>query len=520
MKMKKFIILLSVISLMISNVSCGSRSAEKEYTADTFQRMLNYEEKNVSRTEPASTVQNTRELVIQDPAENKIEIIPGTIYDTNGIPILYTDLDSDNKRMFSPEYSECFSNILSSYSSGLESQPKYREVLMSQNPTLVKDKRVGKSAVVTYDAKIQKSLYEYCKGMNINGSLVIMRSDGSLVAEVSSPSYNANEYIDALNNGEANSLSNGCLNNKCEEHRAPGSTFKMISALTAKIANVTGDTVEPGVFYDGGYWDTPDGFRVRDWFFTDNGGFSAEGPRNRNISDAFIISSNVVFAKTFVALGASQVDSLLKQHFCFGVPIEMDMVTFNASNQLGIEDGSDRSLALSAFGQGKCATSPLYLTILTREAICGDMVKAFTMKNVVDTSSPDKILDAGSTPCEVIANTGGITMKEEMRAIANDLVFSLDGYTLYCKTGTAEVDNQDDTLYIAAYLEQNGKEFKFTDTYADYKDYASKNGSYFIVLQVRNPHEINFEWPNRNAIYASHMGPILNHIAFLVTSND
>lgn len=517
--MKKILVLLSVICIISSTISCGSTKS-KEYTSNTFEEVLNAPEKSQTRTE-SDEVRKNVSIITQDD-DQSIEIVPGTIFDTNLIPLVYSEFTDQSNfiRKISPEYSECFSNILSEFSCGLDSQPKYREALLTQNPTSKGEHLSGQSVITTYNAKIQKSVYEYCSELNINGSVVIMRTDGSIAGEISVPGYDANEYLETLIKGEEYPLVNdGNMRNKAEEKRAPGSAFKMISASIAKLEGIKGDTGETGVFNDEGFWDTSDGFRVKDWYYSDEVGFSSGyGPTVRNIRNAFILSSNVVFAKVFVSLGTSRIDSLTKKYFCFGVPIDLDFTTINYSNQLGLN--SDKELALTGFGQGKCSTTPLYLTMLTREVIYGSMVKATTLHKLCDTFFPERVLSKGSsTPCEVIADTRGVTLKEEMHEIANGLDFSLEGYTLYCKTGTAEVEGNDDTLYIAAYLEAD-RNFSPSDIYENYRDYGDRNGSYFIVLQIRNPKEIKFNWKDPNNIYASHMGPILNNIAYLITSND
>lgn len=517
--MKKIILLLATLGVLTSCASCAAKPAAKEYTSSTFEKVLEDSEKEVTRTEPPTT-ENNINFITQDPIEYR-KIVPGTIYDCKGVPIIYSEfIDQEHyNRTLSPEYSEAFSNVISDISSGLDSQPAYRNVLLSSNPTSKGEQPVGKSIITTYDAKIQKSVFDYCRDMNIDGSCVIMRTDGSLVAEISTPGYDANKYIEALSNGTEYPLKSGSIRNKCSDPRAPGSTMKMISATVALISEIEGDTGEIGVFYDDGCWTTTDSsLQVNDWFYSAENGFSAGfGPATRSINDAFIVSSNVVFAKAFTSLGASNVDAMVKKYFKFGEPIELDFTTINTSNKIGLE--SEKSLALSSFGQGIATTTPLYLSILTQEVVFGTMVKPFTIKNVCDTYYPENVISPGTTP-EAIASTNGITLKNEMLEIAKGLNFSLEGYTLYCKTGTAEVDGHDDTLYIAAYLEANNKNFSPSDVYETYNNYGEQNGSYFILLQVRNPKDVKYPWPNPNSIYASHMGPILNHICYLITSND
>ena len=63
-----------------------------------------------------------------------------------------------------------------------------------------------------------------------------------------------------------------------------------------------------------------------------------------------------------------------------------------------------------------------------------------------------------------------------------------------------------------------GKEIQ--PSYDSYTDYGETNGSYIVTLQVRNAPEINYEFPDPNSIYASHLAPIFNHICYTITAND
>ena len=53
-------------------------------------------------------------------------------------------------------------------------------------------------------------------------------------------------------------------------------------------------------------------------------------------------------------------------------------------------------LRRSAFGQAKVLTCPIFLAALGREAVFGDMVTPFVMKDIVDGSDANKKIDSGT----------------------------------------------------------------------------------------------------------------------------
>ena len=126
-------------------------------------------------------------------------------------------------------------------------------------------------------------------------------------------------------------------------------------------------------------------------------------------------------------------------------------------------------------------------------------MRPFVLKNVIDTDNPEKILENGSQPNEVIA-----TIPEEYRqnlldgmsGVAAGLgVYLPENFTLYAKTGTAETW-VGDFLYITGCL----KNANDTGGNYDYANY-SQNGSYIVVMQIQNPAEHGLGFASESAGY-------------------
>ena len=67
------------------------------------------------------------------------------------------------------------------------------------------------------------------------------------------------------------------------------------------------------------------------------------------------------------------------------------------------------------------------------------------------------------------------------------------GYSFYAKTGTAETW-EGDFLYITGIVKNDAD-----DGTATYADYSSYNGSYIIIMQIRNPKYFNFDFASQSA---------------------
>ncbi len=470
----------------------SQKAEEIETTKNIYQRSFEevfgtaaYETES---TEPSETMPTETTEETTEPAPKNYR---GCIYDANGIKLTYTDLNEGEnpKRMFNDDFSVCFSNVISDDSKGLDSV--YDEIMREDNNT---DCTTGRSVQVTYDALVQRALYSYMSEIGMKGSIVVMRTDGSLMAEVSYPSYDANRY--SYEYGYPSTLSNtdSPLMNKAEQTASPGSCFKMMSEIIADKNNIT-------VLDDEGEWM---GIHNWDW---NKGGYPKE---KRTLADAFRNSSNVYFAKVFEQLGEEKILEELSEMFNF-VNDKLISCDFGGMrNTVFVENDGD--LRRTGFGQANVKTSPVFLAALTREAIFGQMVKPFTLKAQVNSKDYTDVIEEGSQPYEVLAEYPleyQANLLEGMKGVAQDLGAAVpDGYTLYCKTGTAEV-GRGDYLYVSGCLLNDNDNTSESPIYDDYSNYA-ENGSYIIITQLQNPDAFGFS-------FASNTGYIYKRIMAIVT---
>lgn len=403
-------------------------------------------------------------------------VMRGNLYDCNGTLLMFSEKDSSGKeqRMTNDSNKVAFANVLNEMSEGLDMV--YDRKLRTQNPT--SDTKVGQSIQLTFDADIQNAIYNYMETTGIIGSAVVMRSDGSLVAEVSYPSYDPDIYYGVETEED---LAWGTYGNKAFQNFPPGSTFKIMSEVISDKHGIYSLTDEGTWYYDG--------TSIVNWDHDTNWGY----PMERSLYSAFINSSNIFFARSFDTIGKDAVLEDLEKIFHFVSDIDCDFGTI--SNNIEIYCNDD--LRRSAFGQSYVMTCPIYLAALSREAVFGDMVKPFTIKNIVDTNNPDSVIASGSKDHEVIGTIPADyrqNLLDGMTGVGGNLgIYVPSGYEFYAKTGTAETW-EGDFLYITGVLKNtndNGTK--------KYSDYSSYNDSYIIVTQFRNPQAFGFNFASESA---------------------
>ena len=181
---------------------------------------------------------------------------------------------------------------------------------------------------------------------------------GEVLALVSTPAYDDNEFIlgmsgerwDQLNNDE-----NKPLYNRFRQVWCPGSSFKPI---TAGIGLTTG-TINPDEDYgsEGLSWQKDESWG--DYHVTTLHEYSPV-----NLENALIYSDNIYFAKAALNIGA---DNLMKSLKLLGfgqeLPFEIKMSQSQYANDGGTID-SEIQLADSGYGQGQILINPLHLATL------------------------------------------------------------------------------------------------------------------------------------------------------------
>lgn len=499
-KIKKTIASVLSVLMLSAAGSCTSRvnrtDLDSSETQDAFNSISRYDG-NIPTTgngEPgedpvttALTTTTTKETTTT--TTTAPPVAKGNIYDSDGDLLMYSRRDETGSEVRSSSddqgYKIAFGNILSETSGGFDYN--FEEILRKNNPTAVNnDPDVGQSIQLTLDADVQNAVYQYMQNNNIVGSVVIMRNDGSILAEVSYPSYDPDLLMSDPN--YINTLPGGACLNKAFQNASPGSCFKIMSEVLCDKHGITS-------LYDDGTW-IDDGATIVNWDH-DTGYYPIP---DRTLSSAFVNSSNIFFAKAFQQIGTQDVLNDLGNIFNFGPGYEIWCDFGSLENNIEIYCNDD--LRRSAFGQAYVRTCPVYLAALGREAVFGDMVKPFVLRNIVDTNDFYSVIESGSTPFEVIGSIPAEyrqNLLDGMNGVASNLgIYVPDGYQLYAKTGTAET-GAGDFLYITGCVKNYNDNGSCCGVNSDYSDYRASGGSYTIVMQVQNPKDHNFTFASESA---------------------
>lgn len=234
------------------------------------------------------------------------------------------------------------------------------------------DKQDGTDIYLTIDAGLQEKIYEIFQ--EDKGCSVAMHPyTGEVLALVSTPSYDSNDFVlgmseedwDALNNDE-----NKPIYNRFTQKQCPGSSFKPIIAA---IGLKTG-AVNPQEDYGNVGFSWQKDASWGSYYVTTLHTYSPVVLEN-----ALIYSDNIYFAKAALNIGQKALQKELKKlGFHKKIPFDLSMAKSQYSNSGKIE--SEIQLADSGYGQGQVLVNPVHLAALyTGFVNGGDVIKPFLL---------------------------------------------------------------------------------------------------------------------------------------------
>ena len=294
------------------------------------------------------------------------------------------------------------------------------------------DVQNGETIKLTIDSTMQSKLYNELK--NDAGFFVVMHPNtGALLALVSTPSYNPNDFTLGLSTEKWNSIKNNenkPMLTRYLQSYCPGSTFK---AVTGAVGLTTGKLSTSDIFsYSGLSW-KKDGWDQYD--ITTLTAYS--GPKN--LENATIHSDNIYFAQAALQIGAKSFTSGLKQ-IKFGENIDFTLGNIKSQYANNGEISNEKVLADSGYGQGEILVNPIHMaSIYSAFANDGNMIKPY-----LEEGTETSYLVEGAFTKEA-ANTikeDLIQVVENQEGTAKDM--RVQGRTIAGKTGTAELKGSKD----------------------------------------------------------------------------
>ena len=234
--------------------------------------------------------------------------------------------------------------------SDLDDQGNEKTVL-AQTP-----KEDGTDIRLTIDAGLQKSCYEQFQ-QDPGCSVAMDPMTGEVLALVSTPSYDGNDFILGLTDEQWTALNEDTgkpLYNRFREAWCPGSSIKPIIAAVGLKTGTLDPTEDFGNV--GLSWQKDASWG--DFYVTTLHAYEPVTMKN-----ALIYSDNIYFAKAALKIGAENLENSLDE-LGFGqeIPFEILMTPSSYSNTGKIE--SEVQLADSGYGQGELLMNPLHLASL------------------------------------------------------------------------------------------------------------------------------------------------------------
>lgn len=280
-------------------------------------------------------------------------------------------------------------NMIEVDSKGRNAPTKFKSFALKKE-----EAKPGDNLVLTLDKDIQKVAYKAFQRKDTigprTGALIAMKTNGEIIAWVSSPSYNNNLFAKKIKSKTWKSLSTNPLkpliNKVIQNYYSPGSTFKPIVALAA---------LEQGIITENTLLKAPSYLKFGNRYFHDH---SKINHGNINLTKALEISNNVFFYQLGIDLGIKHIAYYarklgLGRKTNINIPYEKAGLIpdkqwkrerFNKKWQKGEN-------LVHAIGQGYILTTPLQILISYNTfATNGLVVKPQVVKSIINNNGKIK----------------------------------------------------------------------------------------------------------------------------------
>ncbi|HDR1865504.1 penicillin-binding protein 2 [Pasteurella multocida] len=208
------------------------------------------------------------------------------------------------------------------YETQLHGSTGFEEVEVNNRGKVIRKLReqpaiAGKSIHLTIDLELQRYITDLLSGQK--GAVVVLDpKDNSILAMVSTPSYDNNLFVDGISSADYKRLLNDpnrpLYSRVTQGAYPPASTVKPFIGVAALHENVITQNM---TIFDPGYWVLPNTTkRFRDWKKTGHG--------HTDLNKAIVESSDTYFYQTAYNMGIDRLSDWMKR-FGFGVPTGIDI---------------------------------------------------------------------------------------------------------------------------------------------------------------------------------------------------
>jgi len=378
----------------------------------------------------------------------------GTIYDSDGM-ILATSSDGERIYCEDPEIAEAVLHIVGDYTHNIGNtiESTYQGVLLGNDRNIFRQLLLdflgkglsGDDITLTISGELSKKAYELLDGRK--GSIVVLNYEtGAVLTAVSSPSTSPASVI-SYKDFPDTSLFNRALWGAY----APGSTFKIITAA----AYLNSSVFDPDVSVNCVSQSTIDPFGASE---------TGDGHGDIDLRTAFVKSCNVFFGQIGAAIGR---DEIVKeaQRMGYGDTITLDRLDV-LTGEIQVPDNLS-TISWISIGQ-PVADSALFISPLQMAMIVGAIGNDGVMQKAHIVSfytSP-----SGEKYNKLQVESEKILMDKDTAKTLEDFMIGvvengtgtsagIEGYTVAAKTGTVQVEGQENNALCVAYIVDDEKPY-------------------------------------------------------------
>ncbi len=371
-------------------------------------------------------------------------VIRGDIVSLDGEVLAYTDIDSEGNETRVYPYGDLFAHAVGYFTngkSGLESIANYQLltshafILEQIQNEFMGEKQEGDTVVTTLDYSLQKAAYD-ALGDYSGAVVVIEPSTGRILAMVSKPDYDPNtlgaQWDEIISDG-----SNSVLVNRATQGQyAPGSTFKIVTALAYlrkynTFANFHHDCQGELTYSDHTIHCS-----------------SGQIHGSEDINTAFANSCNTAFAQIGLTLGG---DSLANTSadLLFNSKLPIELPYKESSFTLTSNDGEALTMQ-TAFGQGNTLVSPMHMALITCVvANGGNLMETYMIDHVKNNNGDLVSATKPKLYKSLMSSEEAQALGDLMKLVVSQgTASSLSGneYSAAGKTGSAEFYRSDGSI--------------------------------------------------------------------------
>lgn len=345
--------------------------------------------------------------------------------------------------------------------------------------TIEKD---GEDIKLTIDMNIQKDTYEQFK-QDKSASVVMNPKTGEILALVSTPTYNANDFLFGMSNQKWETIQNDenkPLYNRFLGKFVPGSSFKPVIGAIGLTTNKFSADEDFGS--SGNSWQKDSSWG--DHYVTTLATYS----RPAILKNALIYSDNIYFAKAALKIGGDTLKSQFEK-LGFNKQIDLGLQTVPSQYANNNTFSSEGAIADTGYGQSEVLVNPIHMaSIYSAFVNDGNMIMPYI--EYKENKNPEYLVK------DAFSKDSANEIKQDLQQVVDDPAGTansakISGIKLAGKTGTAEIKkSKEDTegteigWFNAFIADENSSEQLLMISMVE--DVKNRGGSHYVIPKVKS----------------------------------